>query len=85
MVGGYVPAQGIRIETAICMSNKRDRQRVDPGIEAKLPFSKFRQLVVVAARKVFSNLSKLLFNDMEVVDQPISGRRDSASLFDGSD
>jgi hypothetical protein len=55
------------------VSNQCHCNCVDPRIESKLSLRKFWKLVIVAARQVFSDLPKLFFNNMKIIDQPIGG------------
>jgi len=41
-----------------------------------------RELPVVVRREVVADLTQLLVDDREVVDQPLGGRSDRALLFD---
>src|ERR1700687_3383041 len=36
--------------------------------------------MVITSREVFANLAKLFFDDMEVIDQPLSRRRDRTAV-----
>ena len=53
-----------------------DRQVVDPGITGERTVREVGQLPVVPARKIEADLGDVVPDDVEVVEQPFSGRTD---------
>ncbi|MGI8427665.1 MAG: hypothetical protein ACR2M4_13995 [Actinomycetota bacterium] len=56
------------------MSDKCLGKRVDPRIAFEFTFSELRQFMIVTFGKVFANLAELFFDNMKIVDQPLSRR-----------
>src|ERR1041384_1148776 len=61
---------------AVGVRDQLDRKGVNARIILEWPYGQFRQLAVVTTRQVLANLADLLFDDVEVIYQPLSGRRD---------
>jgi hypothetical protein len=53
------------------VGNEGQCQRVDAGIAAKRLRRKFGQLLVVSRRQISANLAQGIFDDVEVVDEPL--------------
>ena len=82
LVGPDHPAEGLRLEQAVGVRDVRPRKAEHARIACEVTLSQFRQLVVVVGRQVVSDLSELLVDDREVVDEPLGGRRDRPFLGD---
>ena len=61
------------------MSNKSQRQRVDAGIPAERLLHEFGQLLVVSRRQVSADLAQGIFDDVEVVDEPLGVDRSNCT------
>ncbi len=58
------------------MSNNSQRDGVNARIARKIAGCEFRQFTVVAFRQILPNFAQLFFNNVKIVNQPFSRRRD---------
>ncbi len=78
LVGAYEAPQRLGVEAAVGMRDEGQRQRIDARVARQLAALKLRQLAVVADRQVFAYLAQLVFDDVEVIDEPLGCGRDGA-------
>ncbi len=76
--------QALRVEAAVGVSDVRPGQTDDPGIPLEMALGELGQLAVVVRGQIIADLAQLLVHDVEVVDEPLSGRRDRALVLDGA-
>src|SRR5665647_3077930 len=69
------PAQLVSIEVAVSEGDIGPHNPEDPGMTLEEAGAQFRQQPEVAPRQILPNLADLLLDRMEVVHQPLSGRR----------
>ena len=74
--------QDFGIKAAVGVSNKRPRHTEDTGITHERAADEFWQLAVIARRQIGADLTDQPFHQMKIVDQPLSRRRDLASIID---
>ena len=79
LVRGHETAQHFGIEAAIGVRDECPGDSEDARISLQVTGGKFRQFAIKARRQVVANFAKLLFDDVEIVDQPF--RRGSDGLF----
>ena len=82
LVGAHEAAERLRVEAAVGVRDERPGQAEDARIALEGPFRELGQLAIEAAREIVADLADLLLDDVEVVDQPLGGRRDGAFLAD---
>ena len=82
LVGAHEPPEGLRVEAAVGVRDERPGQAVDARIAREGALGELRELAVVARRQVVADLAELLVDDVEVVDEPLGGRRDRALFAD---
>ena len=58
------------------MRDELPGQRIDPRISLERTGIELGKLPVIPGREVFADLPEVLFDDVEVVDEPLRGRRD---------
>jgi hypothetical protein len=66
------------------MSDEGPRHAEHPRIARERSGGQLRQLPVVAGRQIVANLADLLFDEVVVVEQPLRGRCNGATLADRS-
>ena len=64
------------------MPDQLERHRVDAGLARELARRQLRQLPVVADREVVPHGARLRLDEMEVVEQPLGGRRHGDAAVD---
>ena len=64
------------------MGDKGPGHAEDPRIAGEWSCGQLRQLPVIAGRQIVANFADLLFDEMVVVEQPLGGRGNGASLAD---
>jgi len=64
------------------MGDKGPRHAEHPREARERSGGELRELPVVAGRQIVANLADLLFDEVEVVEQPLGGRRDCAAFAD---
>src|SRR5882762_3017762 len=62
------------------MGDNGPGKAIYPRITAQVALREFRQLAVIARGKVFPDIAQLVFDDVEIVEQPFSGGRYRATL-----
>ena len=82
LVGAHEPAQHLGVEATVRMRDKGPRHAEHPRIAGERSGGQLRQLPVVAGRQIVANLADLLLDEVVVVEQPLGGRRDCATLAD---
>ena len=82
LVGAHEPSQDLGIEPAVGVRHERPRQSEDARIAGKVPIGQLRQLAVEPGGEMVADVPQLLVDDVEVVDQPLRGRRDRPFLAD---
>ena len=60
------------------MCDVRPGQPVNARVLGKMALGDLREQAIVAMGEVITNLAELLIHDVEVVEQPLFGRRDLA-------
>ena len=79
LVGDDEPPQALGVEQTVGVGHEVVSEGVDPRI-AEEPVLQVRrqlgQLAIEARRQVLADLAHLVLDEMEVVDQPLGGRRD---------
>ena len=70
LIGADITGQHRAGHQAISMGDIGPSQAKDARISGKRPFGKLGQLTIIARRKIIADLPKLLFNKVEVVQQP---------------
>ena len=73
-------AERVELDPAVRVRDEGPGQPVDARISLQLSRGQLGQLPIEARRKVLLDLADLLFDDVEVVEQPLGGRRDRARL-----
>ena len=84
LIGEHEPAQRRGIEMAVRVGDVSPCHSENPGIADERTVGQLRQLPVVPGGKVGANLADLLFDDVEVVEQPFRGRSNGSSRVDGA-
>ena len=74
--------QDFGVEAAVGVRDERPRHAEDAGITRERTGDEFRKLAVVAGRQISADLTDLGFDQMKIVDQPLSRRRDLAPIVD---
>jgi len=64
------------------MGDKGPRHAEHPRISGERPGGQLRQLPIVAGRQIVTNLADLLVDEVVVVEQPLGGRCNRATLAD---
>ena len=82
LVGGHQAAQALGVESAVGVRDVRPRHAENSRIPFQRASCQLRQLAIVVGRQVVADLAQLLFDDMEVVDEPFSGRCDRSFVLD---
>ncbi len=82
LVGAHEPAQHLRVKAAVRMSDKSPGHAKDPWIAGERSGGQLGQLPIVTRRKIVTNFSDLLFDEVVVVEQPFGGGRYGAPLSD---
>ena len=65
---------------AVCVSNESPSQPEDSRVSGERTFGQLRELPIIAGWKIDLDFTYLLFDDMVIIHQPLSGRRDCATL-----
>ena len=65
------------------MRDERERDGVNARIALQLAAHQLGQFPVVASGEVFADFAQLLFDDMEIIDQPFGGGRDGTLFANG--
>src|SRR5436190_11737570 len=68
LVRTHKSTKGVGVETAVGVSDQRQRDGIDARVACKNAAFEFGQLFVVALGQVSADLAKLLFDNMKVVD-----------------
>ena len=76
MVGGHEAAQGVGVDPAIAMRDRLERDVVYARLTRRRTEPQARKLPDIATRQMPLGGTNLLFDEMEVVEQPLAGRRD---------
>jgi hypothetical protein len=80
LVGTHETEERSGVEVAVRVRDERPGQTENTREPGERTFCELRQQAIEAARQVVVNLANLLFDDVEVVDQPLGGRRDRPLL-----
>ena len=75
--------QALFIETSIRMGDQAGDRIVDAGVMLILPFKENRQFCTIVRGEVRAYRENLLFDEIVVVEQPFTGRRDRVLLTNG--
>ena len=68
--------QCLSIQVTVGVSDQRDRKRIDTRIVFEVAGGELWKFVVITLGQVLANLAHLLFDDMEIINQPFSRGRD---------
>ena len=82
LVGAHEADERLGIEVAVGVRDERPGQTEDSRVPGERPARELRQQAIEAARQVVADLADLLFDDVEVVDEPLGRRRDGPLLAD---
>ena len=82
LVGAHEATECVRVEAAVGERDVGPGHAVDAREAGELGLGQLRQRAVVAGREVLADLTDLLVDDVEVVDEPLGGGRDPAFLAD---
>ena len=82
LVRAHDPAQALRIEAAVGVRDVGPGEAEDPRVAGEMALGQLGELAVVVRRQVVADLAELLVDDVEVVDEPLRGRRDRALVLD---
>ena len=85
LVGAHEGRRVLLVEQAVEVRDQFERHAVDARKPLHLALGQARQLAAVAARQVDAGELDLLFDQIEIVQQPLRGRRHAAPLGIGSD
>ena len=77
LVGGDEAAQAFGVDPSVAVRNGFERDVVHPGQPGRRTVGKARQLPAVAARQMPLGGADLLFDQVEIVEQPLAGRADA--------
>ena len=80
LVGSHEAAQGFGIDAAIAMRDRLEGDVIDARLPGRRPVRQARQLAAVAFGQMPLGGADLLFDQVEIVEQPLAGRRDPALL-----
>ena len=83
LVGGDEAAEAADIQAAVAVRNRLEGDVVDPRQSGRWTVGQARQFTAVASREVPPRRPDLLLDQIEVVEQPFSRRRDPAVGIDG--
>ena len=78
LVGPHESPEGLELDPAVGVRDERPGQPVDAGKALERALGELRQLPIEPRRKVLLDLPDLLLDDVEVVQQPVGGRRNRA-------
>jgi hypothetical protein len=81
LVGANKWLQRAELEPAVGMGNVCPRQPIDARVSLKVALGYLGQQAVVASREMVPNVPDLFVDDMEVVEEPLRGRRDLLLLL----
>ncbi len=76
LVGAHHATQDLGIEAAVGVGDVGPREPQHPRIAGEMASGQLGELAVVVRRQVVVDLAELLVDDVEVVDEPLGGRRD---------
>ena len=65
------------------MGDESPGKTENSGVSSQMSFGEFRELGIVTGRQIVLDLPDLLFNDMEIVEQPLGGRGDRPAVAGG--
>ncbi len=80
LVGADELLQRLQLEPAVAVRDVGPGQPVDPRVSREVALGDLGQQAVIALREVVANVPDLFVDDVEVVEQPLRGRRDRLSL-----
>ena len=84
LIGAHEAAQHIGIEVAVGVGDEGPGEAEHPRISGERAVGQLRQLPIIAGRQSGADFANLPFDEIIVVDQPFSRRRDGAALIDRS-
>ncbi len=82
LVRHHQATQALRIESTVGVRDVCPRETEDPRISLEGAVDELWQLAVVVRGQVVADLAELLLDDVEVVDEPLRGRRDRSLVLD---
>ena len=82
LIGLHEPAQHLRLEAAVGMRDERPGHSENARVTLQWPVREFGQPAVKSARQIVADLANLFLRDIEVIDQPLGRRGDSAFFAD---
>ena len=78
LVGAHQAPQALGVEAAVRVRDVRPGEAEDARVAREMAVGELGQLAVVVRGQVVADLAELLVDDVEVVDEPLGGRRDRA-------
>ena len=82
LVGAHHAPQALRVEAAVRVRDVGPGETEDPRVAREVALGELGELAVVVRGQVVADLAELLVDDVEVVDEPLGGRRDRAFVLD---
>ncbi len=82
LVGAHHAPQALRVEAAVRVCDVGPGETQDPRVAREMALGQLGELAVVVRRQVVADLAELLVDDVEVVDEPLGGRRDRPFVLD---
>ena len=82
LVGAHEPAQQLGIEVAVGVCDEGPRHAEHPRISRERTVDQLRQLPIVARRQCRADLADLPLDEVVIIDQPLSRRRNSAACIE---
>ena len=76
LVGADELSQGLQLKPAVGVGDVGPGQPVDAGVSHKVTLRDLGQQTVIALREVVPDVPDLFVDDVEVVEEPLRGRRD---------
>ena len=77
LVGRHEPGQRLRVHASVAVRYRLEREVVDARQLRRRPVRQARKLAAVALRQVPLRGADLLFDQVEIVEQPFGGGRDA--------
>jgi len=80
LIGSDETPERVGVETRIGVRDQCERDSVDARVTGERTVGEFGKFVIVTLGKIVSDLAQLFFDDVIVIDQPLSGGRNRAAL-----
>ena len=79
LIGAHETFEAVIVERAVGVGDQRPGNAVNARIAGKRPVDQLGQLAVVTRGQVLDDFACLLFDDVEIVEEPLAGRGDGFS------